>query len=569
MGVTDMRSTLDCERGDIVCLGVGTFPLKENLLFTFSGFNDDLMNRVCLVNQNEGLNVIDGSQWTGFSKQDDVLYSTNDEERRKYDVKESEITLCSETQVDRSVCNMKINATDKRDPAGKDRIYNQCLDSVQCTEDEEIIMECQCGLETQNGHEGSGGQGVDTPEWREESLNRLIEDGKFNQDQIEQLKHDRKCGYRRYSSLFRDSKDMGHLVLGDVCGLGISSIVRKCVEKDTGKEYAVKIIDISGEKDNYVAEQTKRETIREINILKMCNGHPHIIELHDSFETPTFIFLVFELCKQGELFDYLTQVVTLSEKRTRVIMKQLLEAVAFIHEKNIVHRDLKPENILLDDNLNVKLSDFGFATVVNSETELTELCGTPGYLAPEVLAVSMYEDAPGYGKAVDVWACGVIMYTLLCGAPPFWHRKQMQMLRMIMQANYKFGSPEWDDISQTVKDLISRMLVVDPSKRLTANEALQHPFFKRQLKPTKKFYARRVFKAGIICVTFFHRLRFLYHNPPPISKDVVLRNPYSVKGFRKLIDGCAFKMYGHWVKKGENQKPSGFIRTFTEGRFQK
>ena len=86
---------------------------------------------------------------------------------------------------------------------------------------------------------------------------------------------------------------------------------------------------------------------------------------------------------------------------------------------------------------------------------ISELCGTPGYLAPEVLAVSMYEDVPGYGKPVDMWACGVIMYTLLCGAPPFWHRKQMQMLRMIMQANYKFGSPEWDDISQSVKDLVS------------------------------------------------------------------------------------------------------------------
>ena len=85
---------------------------------------------------------------------------------------------------------------------------------------------------------------------------------------------------------------------------------------------------------------------------------------------------------------------------------------------------------------------------------ISELCGTPGYLAPEVLAVSMYENYPGYGKEVDMWACGVIMYTLLCGAPPFWHRKQMQMLRMIMQGNFKFGSPEWDDVSQTSKDLV-------------------------------------------------------------------------------------------------------------------
>lgn len=342
--------------------------------------------------------------------------------------------------------------------------------------------------------------------------------------------------------------------LHEVIGRGISSVVRRCTEKNTGNEYAVKIIDISGEKeDNYEAEQTKRDTIREINILRMCTGHQHIIELHDSFETPTFIFLVFELCKHGELFDYLTQVVTLSEKRTRVIMKQLLTAVEYLHSRNIVHRDLKPENILLDDNLNVKVSDFGFATVLSPDEQLTELCGTPGYLAPEVLSVSMYENVPGYRLEVDMWACGVIMYTLLCGAPPFWHRKQMQMLRMIMQGNYKFGSPEWDDISQTAKDLISGMLVVDPKGRMTAKEALSHPFFQRDIPPEKKFYAKRTFKAAVHCVNFFRRLKFFYNNPPPVSVRELTANPYGVKMIRKLIDGCAFKMYGHWVKRADNQ----------------
>ncbi|KAL3858220.1 hypothetical protein ACJMK2_012818 [Sinanodonta woodiana] len=290
-----------------------------------------------------------------------------------------------------------------------------------------------------------------------------------------------------------------------------------------------------------------------MNILRMCSGHPYIIGFHDSFETPTFIFLVFELCKQGELFDYLTQVVTLSEKRTRVIMKQLFDVVEFIHSKKIVHRDLKPENILLDDNLNIKVSDFGFAVVLEEGEELSELCGTPGYLAPEVLSVSMYENVPGYGREVDIWACGVIMYTLLSGAPPFWHRKQMQMLRMIMHGTYSFGSPEWDDVSPAPKDLISKLLVLDPKKRLTATEALNHPFFKRELAPEKQFYARRTFRAGIICVRFFYRLKFFFYNPPPISKEVIQTNPYSVKPLRKLLDNCAFRMYGHWVKKAENQ----------------
>lgn len=368
---------------------------------------------------------------------------------------------------------------------------------------------------------------------------------------------------------FNSNGENFSVTLHEVIGRGISSVVRKCTEKNTGKEFAVKIIDISGERtDNYQAELTKRDTIREINILRMCTGHEHIIELHDAFETPTFIFLVFELCKQGELFDYLTQVVTLSEKRTRIIMKQLLTAVEYLHSKNIVHRDLKPENILLDDNLNVKVSDFGFATVLAPNDELTELCGTPGYLAPEVLAVSMYDNVPGYRHEVDMWACGVIMYTLLCGAPPFWHRKQMQMLRMIMQGNYKFGSPEWDDISSSAKDLISKLLVVDPRKRMRAAECLQHPFFKRELTPEKRFLAKRHFKAAVRCVNFFYRLKYYYKNPPPVSTDILRTNPYSVKFCRKLIDGCAFRMYGHWVKRADNQNRAALFEHMPREEWQ-
>ncbi|PVD31729.1 hypothetical protein C0Q70_07147 [Pomacea canaliculata] len=340
----------------------------------------------------------------------------------------------------------------------------------------------------------------------------------------------------------------------NVLGKGVSSTVRRVVEKKTSKEYAVKIIDISGEKgDGMAVEQLKRDTIREVNILRMCHGHPNIIELHDYFETPTFIFLVFELCRKGELFDYLTQVVSLSEKRTRFFMRQLLECVNYLHKRNIVHRDLKPENILLDDDLNIKVSDFGFATVIKPEEELTELCGTPGYLAPEVLSVSMYEDAPGYGLAVDMWACGVIMYTLLCGSPPFWHRKQMMMLRSIMQGNYTFSSPEWDDISDAPKDLIRHLLVVSPKDRYTAEQALNHPFFKREVEKAKTFYPRRTFRIAIICLRFYFRLKYFYHHPQPVSVEVLVTNPYGVKNFRKLIDGIAFCMYAHWVKRGDNQ----------------
>lgn len=120
------------------------------------------------------------------------------------------------------------------------------------------------------------------------------------------------------------------------------------------------------------------------------------------FESNTFIFLVFELCKNGELFDYLTSVVTLSEKKTRYIMRQVFEGLQHVHTRGVVHRDLKPENILLDDNLNVKITDFGFAKKLANGEVLHDLCGTPGYLAPETLRCNMIEGAPGYSFEVDM-----------------------------------------------------------------------------------------------------------------------------------------------------------------------
>ncbi|XP_046802410.1 phosphorylase b kinase gamma catalytic chain, skeletal muscle/heart isoform [Lucilia cuprina] len=222
-------------------------------------------------------------------------------------------------------------------------------------------------------------------------------------------------------------------------------------------------------------------TRQEISILRQVMGHPYIIDLQDVFESDAFVFLVFELCPKGELFDYLTSVVTLSEKKTRTIMRQIFEGVEYIHSKNIVHRDLKPENILLDENHNVKITDFGFARQLKEGEKLTDLCGTPGYLAPETLKCNMFEGSPGYGQEVDIWACGVIMFTLLVGCPPFWHRKQMVMLRNIMEGKYSFTSPEWADISEDPKDLIRKCLVVDPSQRITVQEVLHHPFFNQML----------------------------------------------------------------------------------------
>ncbi|CAG7822898.1 unnamed protein product [Allacma fusca] len=337
----------------------------------------------------------------------------------------------------------------------------------------------------------------------------------------------------------------------EVLGRGVSSTVRRCIEKETGREYAAKIIDLSNEDNN--AQCVRESTLSEVHILRLVAGHPYIIELHDVFESTTFIFLVFELCRNGELFDYLTNVVTLSEKKTKYIMKQLFEALQFVHSKNIVHRDLKPENILLDDNFNVKLTDFGFAKILKPDEKLFDLCGTPGYLAPEMLRCNMFEIDEGYEQTVDMWACGVIMYTLLVGCPPFWHRKQMIMLRNIMEGKYSFNSPEWESITETPKDLIRKLLVVDPEKRLTVTEALRHEFFQVTHFKTKKFDAKKYFRFAILCVRCLIRIRRLKFTPEPLSISVAALDPYRVKSFRKVIDNCAFRVYGHWVKKGDCQ----------------
>ena len=275
----------------------------------------------------------------------------------------------------------------------------------------------------------------------------------------------------------------------EVLGRGLSSVVRRCVHRESGVSFAVKIIDISGDQQESVDEEGLSEIQqihREISILRSVNGHPYIVELIETFETPTHIFIVFELCKRGELYEYLDAKVRLSEKRVRSYMKQLLEAVHYCHKMGFVHRDLKPENILLSDDYNsIKLTDFGLAKPVNTNAgeRLYQVCGTPGYLAPEVLRSGMYERehplCTGYSFEVDAWACGIIAYTLLVGRPPFWHRNQLKMIRQICDSSHTFAGPEWSNVGEDTKDLIDRLLEKNFHQRMTIHEALRHDLFKR------------------------------------------------------------------------------------------
>lgn len=339
--------------------------------------------------------------------------------------------------------------------------------------------------------------------------------------------------------------------VNEVLGRGASSVVRRCRQRNTDKEYAVKIIDLTDEEHEGLQ---RLDILKEIQMLRMCAQHPGIIELHDSFESDTFMFLVFELCQGGELFDYLTQVVTLSEKRARMIMRQLLETIEFIHSKNIVHRDLKPENILLDEKMNIKLSDFGFATVVAHDEAIDtgELFGTPAFMCPEAIKRSMYPEEAGYGRPADMWAAGVILYSLLVGTPAFYHRNQLRMLRAIMEGQYSFPPAPCCDMSMEARDLITCLLTVNPHKRLTATEALNHPFIVRKnLKPDGVKPMRR-FKSWVIVMIAVQRFQNSKRTQP--SLNYLLQNPYGTKHLRKSIDTAAFKIYGHWVqKRGQNR----------------
>ncbi|XP_055993587.1 phosphorylase b kinase gamma catalytic chain, liver/testis isoform isoform X2 [Sorex fumeus] len=326
----------------------------------------------------------------------------------------------------------------------------------------------------------------------------------------------------------------------DVIGRGVSSVVRRCVHRATGQEFAVKIMEVTAERlSPEQLEEVREATRRETHILRQVAGHPHIITLIDSYESPSFMFLVFDLS----------------------IMRSLLEAVSFLHANNIVHRDLKPENILLDDNMQIRLSDFGFSCHLEPGEKLRELCGTPGYLAPEILKCSMDETHPGYSREVDLWACGVILFTLLAGSPPFWHRRQILMLRMIMEGQYQFTSPEWDDRSNTVKDLISRLLQVDPEKRLTAEQALLHPFFERcEGGQPWTLTPRQRFRVAVWTILAAGRVALSTHRARPLTKSALLRDPYALRPVRRLIDSCAFRLYGHWVKKGEQQNRAALFQ---------
>uniref|UniRef100_A0A3Q3GCH6 calcium/calmodulin-dependent protein kinase n=1 Tax=Kryptolebias marmoratus TaxID=37003 RepID=A0A3Q3GCH6_KRYMA len=313
-------------------------------------------------------------------------------------------------------------------------------------------------------------------------------------------------------------------------GKGAFSVVRRCMKISTGQEYAAKIINTKK-----LSARDHQKLEREARICRLLK-HPNIVRLHDSISEEGFHYLVFDLVTGGELFEDIVAREYYSEADASHCIQQILESVNHCHINGIVHRDLKPENLLLASKLKgaaVKLADFGLAIEVQGDQQAWfGFAGTPGYLSPEVLRKDPY------GKPVDMWACGVILYILLVGYPPFWDEDQHRLYQQIKAGAYDFPSPEWDTVTPEAKDLINKMLTINPSKRVTATDALKHPWIcqrstvasmmhrQETVECLKKFNARRKLKEPQTTVI---------HNPADGNK-VYTRKQEIIKVTEQLIE---------------------------------
>ncbi|KAK9803721.1 hypothetical protein WJX73_006602 [Symbiochloris irregularis] len=251
--------------------------------------------------------------------------------------------------------------------------------------------------------------------------------------------------------------------LGKTLGIGSFGKVKIAEHVQTGHKVAIKILNYKKIRQQDMEEKVRRE----IKILRLFM-HPHIIRLYEVVETATDIYVVMEYVKAGELFDYIVEKGRLLEDEARNFFQQIISGIEYCHRNMVVHRDLKPENLLLDAKLHVKIADFGLSNVMRDGHFLKTSCGSPNYAAPEVISGRLYA-----GPEVDVWSCGVILYALLCGSLPFDDENIPNLFKKIKGGIYNLPS----HLSPGARDLIPRMLLVDPMQRITLPEIRQHPWF--------------------------------------------------------------------------------------------
>ncbi|KAF7905597.1 uncharacterized protein EAF01_006118 [Botrytis porri] len=279
----------------------------------------------------------------------------------------------------------------------------------------------------------------------------------------------------RYPKLRETSKFLQKYLLLEKLGSGHYATVYLCVEKATGQRFAVKVFT----RKPGIGEKQRIEGLQQEIAILMGVSHPNILCLKDTFDEPGATYLVLELAAEGELFNWIVKKGKLTEQDTRKVFVQLLEGLKYLHERGIVHRDIKPENILMtDEDLHVKLADFGLSKIIGEASFTTTLCGTPSYVAPEILQDNNHRR---YTRAVDIWSLGVVLYICLCGFPPFSDELYSRDNPYDLKAQIKLGrfdypSPYWDNIGDPALDLIDHMLTVDPEQRYTVDECLAHPW---------------------------------------------------------------------------------------------
>eukprot|EP01129_Flabellula_baltica_P006713 TRINITY_DN2545_c1_g2_i1.p1 TRINITY_DN2545_c1_g2~~TRINITY_DN2545_c1_g2_i1.p1 ORF type:complete len:320 (+),score=77.62 TRINITY_DN2545_c1_g2_i1:140-1099(+) len=295
--------------------------------------------------------------------------------------------------------------------------------------------------------------------------------------------------------------------LGQALGSGAFSVVVNATSKATGQDVAIKIVS----KD----ETDDDEMFSEIYFMSLMD-HEHIVKYYEMFEGGDEYFIVLERVSGGELFDRIVEMSVYDEASAARAMNEALSAIAYMHEKDIIHRDLKPENLLLSSDAKdafIKLADFGFTT--SCEEPLDEYLGTPPYMAPELIVLEDESVEGTYGKPVDMWALGCILYILLSGMHPFQMDDDEKMIELIVTGELEWIGDSWDDVSPSAKELIERMLDPNPDTRITAEEALAHPWI-TQLgtdnvlnvqEQLRKFQLRKKFKGAVFSVLASQKLK--------------------------------------------------------------